>query len=81
MREICTYGLNEGLLARAFRTAGWGLLHHGRMPALRSQLVTGSSGEFRQSFATATVIAGAAADAGAEFPAEAGPAPGTRARS
>jgi hypothetical protein len=27
MREIRTYGLNEGLLARALRTAGWGLLH------------------------------------------------------
>ena len=31
MREIRTYGLNEGLLARALRTAGWGLLHHGRV--------------------------------------------------
>ena len=31
MRETRTYGLNEGLLARAFRTAGWGLLHHGRV--------------------------------------------------
>jgi hypothetical protein len=33
MREIRTYGLNEGLLARALRTAGWGLLHHSRVIA------------------------------------------------
>jgi len=31
MRENRTYGLNEGLLARALCTAGWGLLHHGRV--------------------------------------------------
>jgi hypothetical protein len=36
MREIRTYGLNEGLLARALRTAGWGLLHHGRVVMRRS---------------------------------------------
>jgi hypothetical protein len=36
MREIRTYGLNEGLLARALRTAGWGLLHHGRAVGRRS---------------------------------------------
>src|SRR5258706_8012167 len=35
MREIRTYGLNEGLLARALRTAGWGLLHHGRVVGRR----------------------------------------------
>jgi hypothetical protein len=36
MREIRTYGLNEGLLARALCTAGWGLLHHGRLVERRS---------------------------------------------